>query len=39
MSSIKLQFDREKIIKLMDAVVDRTFRLDLTWDWPCGVGF
>ncbi|MCL2277379.1 MAG: glycoside hydrolase family 88 protein [Treponema sp.] len=39
MNRIKLQFDKEKVIKLMDAVAEKTLRIDLTWDWPCGVGF
>ncbi len=36
---IKLAIDREKVTSLMDAVVDRTIQMDLTWDWPCGVAY
>ena len=34
-----LQFDREKVLAAMDAVAERTMRMDLTWDWPCGVAY
>ena len=27
------------IVGVMDRVVDRTMRMDLTWDWPCGVAY
>ena len=36
---MKLDFDREQVMKAMDAVVDRTMRMDMTWDWPCGVAY
>ncbi len=36
---MKLDFDREQVLKAMDAVVDRTMRMDMTWDWPCGVAY
>jgi len=39
MIRIKLQFDKDKVQKLMNAVMERTLRIDLTWDWPCGVAF
>lgn len=22
-----------------DRIVDRTMKMDLTWDWPCGVAY
>lgn len=25
--------------QIIDAVVNRTMRMDLTWDWPCGVAY
>ena len=34
-----LQFDREKVLAAMDAVAERTMRMDLTRDWPCGVAY
>lgn len=34
-----LFFDREKIIDAMDRVVGRTMRMDMPWNWPCGVAY
>ena len=36
---INLDFDREKILKTMDAMVKKTMQMDLRWDWPCGVAY
>ena len=36
---MKLDFDKERVLKVMDAVVERTMRMDMTWDWPCGVAY
>lgn len=35
----KLKFDRSKIENAMDMLVDRTKRMDMSWDWPCGVAY
>lgn len=35
----KLNFDRSKIENAMDMLVDRTKRMDMSWDWPCGVAY
>lgn len=35
----KLTYDREDILDVMDRVVERTMRMDMTWDWPCGVAY
>ncbi len=35
----QLIFDRPQVLKAIDAVVERTMRMDLTWDWPCGVAY
>lgn len=35
----KLNFDREQIENAMDLLVDRTKRMDMSWDWPCGVAY
>jgi len=35
----KLVFDDEQILSAIDRVVDRTFRMDFSWDWPGGVAF
>ena len=34
---MKLDFDKEKITEVIDRIVERTMKMDLTWDWPCGV--
>lgn len=36
---MKLNFDREEVLKAIDSVVERTMRMDMTWDWPCGVAY
>ena len=35
----KLVFDEKKIEEAIDRVVRRTMRMDMTWDWPCGVAY
>lgn len=34
-----LDFNEEQIVGIIDRVVERTFEMDLTWDWPAGVAF
>ncbi|HEX7056837.1 MAG TPA: glycoside hydrolase family 88 protein [Bacilli bacterium] len=34
-----LQFDEEEIRRMIDLLVERTFRMDFNWDWPAGVAF
>ncbi len=34
-----LTFDRSQVEKAVDAIVERTMRMDMTWDWPCGVAY
>ena len=34
-----LTFDRKQVEDAIDAVVERTMRMDMTWDWPCGVAY
>lgn len=34
-----LIFDKKQIENTIDAIVLRTMRMDLTWDWPCGVAY
>lgn len=34
-----LQYDKQQIEKTMDAIVARTMRMDMTWNWPCGVAY
>lgn len=35
----QLQFDENHIREVIDRVVERTFRMDFSWDWPGGVAF
>lgn len=35
----KLIYDEEQIRAAVDAVVERTMQMDMTWDWPCGVAY
>jgi unsaturated rhamnogalacturonyl hydrolase len=35
----KLNFDKAVITETMDRIVDRTKRMDMSWDWPCGVAY
>lgn len=34
-----LKFDKEETEGLIHKIVMRTMRMDLTWDWPCGVAY
>lgn len=34
-----LEFDRQQIEELIEKIVSRTMRMDMTWDWPCGVAY
>lgn len=34
-----LVYDREQIENTVGRVVERTMRMDMTWDWPCGVAY
>ncbi|KYG26589.1 glycoside hydrolase family 88 protein [Alkalihalobacillus trypoxylicola] len=34
-----LIFDEKKVTDIIDKMVQRTFEMDLTWDWPAGVAF
>ena len=34
-----LTYDKKEIETVIDAVVKRTMRMDLTWDWPGGVAY
>lgn len=34
-----LEFDKKEIEGLVDKIVTRTMRMDMTWDWPCGVAY
>lgn len=34
-----LEYDKKEIEELVDKIVTRTMRMDMTWDWPCGVAY
>lgn len=34
-----LEFDKKEIEDLIERIVARTMRMDMTWDWPCGVAY
>lgn len=36
---LKLTYDKDEILKIMDAVVRKTMTMDMVWDWPCGVAY
>lgn len=36
---LKLEFNRKEIENVIDKIVKRTMKMDLTWDWPCGVAY
>lgn len=35
----KLVYNKEQIDETMDRLVERTKRMDMSWDWPCGVAY
>jgi len=36
---INIAFDREHILRVIDAMVKKTMQMDLRWDWACGVAY
>lgn len=36
---LKLEYDKKEIEEVIDKIVKRTMKMDLTWDWPCGVAY
>lgn len=34
-----LMVENEKLLEAMDAIVHKTMKMDMTWDWPCGVAY
>jgi unsaturated rhamnogalacturonyl hydrolase len=36
---LKLDYDKKQVAKVVDSIVRRTMKMDLTWDWPCGVAY
>ncbi len=36
---MKLEFDKEQLLDVIDKVVKKTLTMDMTWEWPCGVAY
>ncbi|MBO5056740.1 MAG: glycoside hydrolase family 88 protein [Lachnospiraceae bacterium] len=36
---MKLEYNKEQIENVIDKIVEKTMKMDLTWDWPCGVAY
>ncbi len=34
-----LNYDKDRILEAVDRIVERTMRMDMPWDWPCGVAY
>ena len=34
-----LEYSRQEIEEVIDKIVERTMRMDMTWEWPCGVAY
>lgn len=34
-----LEFNEDQLVDVIDRIVERTFEMDHTWDWPAGVAF
>lgn len=34
-----IHYDKAKLNEAMDRILERTKRMDLSWDWPCGVAY
>jgi unsaturated rhamnogalacturonyl hydrolase len=35
----KLKYDKAQLEGVVTKIVERTMRMDMTWDWPCGVAY
>ena len=36
---LKLNYEKEHLLEVIDQVVKKTMAMDMTWDWPCGVAY
>ena len=34
-----LEYNKQEIEEVIDKIVERTMRMDMPWDWPCGVAY
>lgn len=35
----RIHYDRDRLEETMDRIMERTKRMDMSWDWPCGVAY
>ncbi|TAH65847.1 MAG: glycoside hydrolase 105 family protein [Anaerolineaceae bacterium] len=35
----KLEYDDNEILQVIDKITYRTMKMDMVWDWPCGVAY
>jgi len=35
----RIHYERDSLEEAMDRIVERTKRMDMSWDWPCGVAY
>lgn len=38
-TAMNLEMNENEIREVIDKIVKRTMKMDLTWDWPCGVAY
>lgn len=36
---LRIDYDRQQLIDVIDKVVKKTMTMDLTWEWPCGLAY
>lgn len=36
---VTLEYKKQEVENIIDKIVRRTMKMDLTWDWPCGVAY
>lgn len=36
---LKLTFNKKELEDVVDKIVKRTMKMDMVWDWPCGVAY
>lgn len=37
--TMKLVYEKDKLLETIDRVVTKTMSMDLVWEWPCGVAY
>ena len=36
---LKINFDKNHLLDVINKVVNKTMTMDLEWEWPCGVAY